>query len=117
MTEQAYVPTRVLAGHKTNPCNDAIHIEAGEHSYTIHTPAGIQRLDFQNGPIKEVGTNGVTLEVLLTIVADRLRVHQNSQFVNEFNERAFESVRDAMFHLKARTAARELRGVEGTHEI
>jgi hypothetical protein len=31
---------------------------------------------FQNGPIAEVGVNGVTHEVLLAIVADRLRSFQ-----------------------------------------
>jgi hypothetical protein len=116
MSEQAYVP-RVLTAHQTNPCNGAIRLEAGEHHYVIHTPVGVQRLDFQNGPIKEVGTNGVTLEVLLTIVADRLRVYQASPFANEWNARSLAHVEGAFAQLCARTAEREARGVEGTHEV
>lgn len=71
---------------------------------------------FQNGPIKEVGVNGITNEALLAIVEDRLAGFQSGPFACPENAAALGSVRDAMLFLAKRTAAREARGVEGTHK-
>ncbi len=72
---------------------------------------------FQNGPIGEVGVNGLTHEVLLAIIADRLRSFQAGQFACSENAAALESVEAAQRSLKSRTEARLARGVEGTHKI
>lgn len=71
---------------------------------------------FQNGPIKERGVNGVTQEVLLEIVADRLRSFQAGPFANLYNACALDHVEKALEQLRARTKERESRGVEGTHQ-
>ena len=71
---------------------------------------------FQDGPVDQ-GINGVTNEVLLAILEDRLLGFQGGPFSHESNEVALEHVRAAMQALQARTAEREARGVEGTHTV
>ncbi len=41
---------------------------------------GFQRINFQEGPIKEVGINGLTNEDLIVMVIERLEGFQNSEF-------------------------------------
>src|SRR5580700_7051109 len=47
-------------------------------------------IDFQNGPIKEAGVNGVTQEALLAIVIDRLRSFQAGPFASDYNAMALD---------------------------
>jgi hypothetical protein len=112
--------------HKVNPCNDLVEIaimdEPGSggahHNYLLYWPIenGLRHLQigFQKGPIKEVGVNGVTQEALLAIVAHRLECFQAGPFACEENAQALEHVNAALAVLKARTLARQKRGVEGT---
>jgi hypothetical protein len=71
---------------------------------------------FQNGPIKEVGINGITQEALLAIVIDRLQSFQNGPFPSEENGLALDHCRLALNLLKLRTMNRLTRGVEGKTE-
>ena len=71
---------------------------------------------FQNGPIPDVGVNGVTQEALLAIVIDRLASFQAGPYACEENRAALAAVREGLGHLKRRTLARMARGVEGTHQ-
>ena len=71
---------------------------------------------FQNGPIKEVGVNGVTQEALLAIAIDRLKSFQAGPFASEYNERALHYCRLALNEMQTRTRERMARGVEGTHQ-
>jgi hypothetical protein len=71
---------------------------------------------FQNGPIKEVGVNGVTGEALLAIVIDRLRSFQAGPYACEDNAVALAHCEKALYALQGRTRKRIARGVEGTHE-
>lgn len=71
---------------------------------------------FQNGPIAEVGVNGVTHEVLLEIIIDRLKCFQNGPFANSFNGQALGFLQAAQDLLTARTRERMSRGVEGMHQ-
>ena len=55
------------------------------HAYEVSGYAGKSGansvlIEFQNGPINEAGVNGLTHEVLLAIVADRLRSFQQGPF-------------------------------------
>jgi hypothetical protein len=75
-----------------------------------------ETLCFQQGPIKEAGVNGVTQEVLLAIVIDRLRAFQASQFSCRENAIALTKCEEALMWLQRRTVARIKRGVEGTHQ-
>ena len=93
------------------------------HEYLIKLPSpdnsvGVEgrqfEISFQNGPINENGTNGVTHEVLLAIVADRLRAFQSGQFACRENALALTKLEESMHWLHSRTRARMSRGVEGT---
>jgi hypothetical protein len=123
---------RELTAHKVNSCNEAITIEVWDepgqggacHHYrmTIDRDPGVsinsanlQQLFFQNGPIAEVGTNGITHEALLAILVDRLQGFQSGPFACDTNADALRHVKDAMECLHGRTRERMVRGVEGTH--
>lgn len=70
---------------------------------------------FQNGTVPDRGVNGITQEVLLAIVADRLRGFQSGPFACRENALALTKVEEAMHWLQQRTLSRMRRGVEGTH--
>ncbi len=136
--------SRELHEHKVNPANDTLKIEvldepgAGgahhayfvsgadhesnpswgvlvEHALAADTEHGIGVV-FQNGPINEAGVNGVTHEVLLAIVADRLRSFQAGPYACRENALALTKIEEAQHWLQSRTRARMVRGVEGTHK-
>lgn len=116
---------RELTSHKVNGCNDALKIEVldepgsggANHEYRIYVPSGTDCfIEFQNGPIKEVGTNGLTHEALLAIVIDRLEGFQRGPFAHAYNADALTSCRSALASLQQRTRDRLARGVEGTYE-
>lgn len=73
-------------------------------------------INFQNGPIKEYGVNGITQEVLLAIVIDRLRGFQSAQFACRENAIALTKIEEALMWLQRRTVSRIKRGVEGTNQ-
>ncbi len=72
---------------------------------------------FQNGPIGEVGVNGVTHEILLAILIDRIEGFQRGKFATIENQIALDHLRAAQSTLKFRTQQRLARGVEGTHKV
>jgi hypothetical protein len=74
------------------------------------------RISFQNGPIKEVGVNGVTQEALLAIVIDRLECFQAGPYSTVMNAQALTHCRSALDCLQERTRERIKRQVEGTHQ-
>lgn len=119
------VVMRRIHDHKVNPANDRIEIAVTDapgagganHAYLIYIDGqGTINLDFQNGPIAEVGVNGVTQEVLLAIVIDRLRSFQAGSYACRENALALTKLEEAQHWLLARTRARMARGVEGTHQ-
>lgn len=86
--------------------------------YTIRIPHGPDiTLNFQNGPIGDVGVNGITNEALLAIVLDRLNFFQEEKYRCWENANAIIKVEEALHWLHARTFERLQRGVEGTHEV
>jgi hypothetical protein len=64
----------------------------------------------------EAGVNGISNEVLLTIVEDRLKGFQSGPYACRENALALTHVQDAMHWLHHRTRERVQRGVEGTSE-
>lgn len=74
-------------------------------------------IDFQYGPVKEKGVNGVTNEDLLNIVRLRLEAFQNSEFKCVENNIAIQSIKTALYALEHRTTKRTSRGVEGTYVV
>ena len=91
------------------------------HHYSIYNAQneypedGSQLCDvmFQNGPIQEVGVNGVQQEDLLAIVIDRLSAFQAGPFANAYNAEALDHCQKALSALHRRTTDRLARGVEG----
>lgn len=128
---------REITTHKVNGCNDALTVLAvdepgsggANHVYHIVqdgtkavqggpvAPGFVYAIPFQNGPIKEVGTNGLTHEALTAIVIDRFEAFQRGPFKSDDNEEALNHYRLAMAALKRRTEKRLARGVEGTHAV
>ena len=74
-------------------------------------------VNFQNGPIKEAGVNGVMNEDLIVMILDRLNGFQESQFKCRENAIAITKLEEALLWLNKRTLDRERRNVEGTHTI
>lgn len=118
---------RELTGHKVNPANDVLLVEAidgpgpggASHEYTITTPPpnGVATvIKFQNGPINEAGVNGITHEALLAILIDRMEGFQSGPYANSYNAAALDHLRSAQGVLLDRTRERMSRGVEGTHK-
>lgn len=70
---------------------------------------------FQNGPLKTAGCNGITQEVLLAIVIDRLQSFQSGPFACTANAEALEHCTNALEALQRRTKDRLARQVEGTN--
>ncbi len=131
---------RELNGHKVNPANDVLSIMATDepgsggasHRYTITgfdtssnvalAGSGIEPKSetvilFQNGPINEVGVNGLTHEALLAIVIDRMQAFQKGPYSCRENAIALTKMEEAQHWLLHRTRERMARQVEGTHAL
>lgn len=94
---------------------DAVH-PAG-HRYVIQHPDYFaSEVLFQNGPVKEVGINGITNEALLAVVLHRLR-ELNKQFPCRENSLAITNIEQGVMWLEARTKDRIQRKVEGLNKV
>lgn len=129
---------RFLNDHQVNPANDTLSVRVidepgaggAHHAYLIEgfdnttnpsdpddQDANTTLILFQNGPINDVGVNGVTHESLLAVVADRLRSFQKGPYSCKANACALTHIEEAMHWLQQRTIERMRRGVEGTHVV
>lgn len=117
---------REITSHKVNGANSqlSIHVmdEPGiggaSHVYRVGFPDGYTcDINFQNGPILQASVNGLTHEVLLAILIDRLGSFQGGNYACIENEYALANLRTAEGWLRRRTQSRIDRGVEGTHII
>jgi hypothetical protein len=77
----------------------------------------LAKVDFQEGPIKECGVNGVCNEDLIAMVVTRLEHFQNSEFKCRENALAITKLEEALLWLRKRTMGRENRGIEGTNQV
>lgn len=103
--------TKVIAKDKPGQGN-------ANHHYDIEAVASgvvLGVVSFQDGPIKEVGVNGVMNEDLIAIVIDRMRGFQSGEYACRDNEIALTKLEEALMWLRNRTNEREARGVEGTN--
>jgi hypothetical protein len=120
---------RELTSHKVTGVNDGITLSVvdepghggANHDYTaewVQKDGRMQcyRIKFQNGTLPEVGVNGLTHEVLLSILIDRLEGFQRGKFVCWNNALALDHLREAQRTLLERTKERLARGVEGIHK-
>lgn len=110
-----------ITAHKANGLNEAITILAldkpgaggAHHVYELGGAGATVRLEFQNGPVKETGLNGISNEALLAVVAHRLECFQAGKFASEDNGDALGFTKSALTSLKKRTLKRVQQGVEG----
>lgn len=119
---------RTLTDHQVNLANDKLIVTvmdcpgAGGANHLYHVDGGdCEPVDiiFQNGPISTDGNgvNGLTHEVLLSIVADRLKSFQSGPYACKANACALTHIEEAQHWLQQRTIERMRRGVEGTHMV
>lgn len=131
---------REITSHRVNPANDKLTITVTDepgagganHLYMIEgfdtetnlscpfkarhgSSAKHSTIIFQNGPIGEAGVNGITQEVLLAIIIDRLQSFQKGPYACRENALALTKLEEAKHWLFSRTLDRMTRGVEGTH--
>ena len=75
---------------------------------------------WQNGPLgrgaERKKPNGAFVETVIEAAAQRIRFYQQSKFACERNANALFHLESALAELEARTAERDTRGVEGTHD-
>lgn len=77
----------------------------------------LAEINFQEGPIKEFGVNGVANEDLIAMVIRRLEGFQDSEFKCRENAIAITKLEESLMWLRKRTNGRENRKVEGTHVV
>jgi len=131
---------RQLTDHKVNGLNEALDIyvmdEPGaggaNHRYLItigeyeeDNPDSVE-IHFQEGPIKDAGVNGISIEAIMALALDRLRGFQYATndagerttapgpFACRENALALTHLEEALMWLQKRTRDRMSRGVEGT---
>lgn len=116
---------RQVTSHKINGLNETLDVdvlsEPGEGGasqwYRIvnrDTQQVMCDLQFQVGNPNEIGVNGISNEVLLAIVVDRLTGFQSGRFRSGLGEIALNKLNQCMRALRRRTQERTARGVEGT---
>lgn len=76
----------------------------------------LTNINFQKGPVKEVGLNGCFIPDLLQIVINELQQFQNSDYRCTENTLAIKHLYQAVGFLRKRTEGRRERGVLGTYE-
>lgn len=108
--------TKWACGEKSNGANHTYIIERSQPEGSERPEVPFVQINFQNGPIKEVGeVNGVMNEDLIAIVIDRLQGFQESEFKCRENAIAITKLEESLLWLRKRTMDRERRGVLGTH--
>lgn len=91
------------------PCHFAVE--------NVETGYKLAEVNFQEGPIKECGINGVNNEDLILMVLTRLEAFQNTEFECRENAMAITKLEEALMWLRKRTNDRAARNVEGTSKI
>ncbi len=75
----------------------------------------LSHITWQDGPIGEVGVNGLQLDDVIAACIVKLEEFQE-RLHSPYNESAVSHLRSALFALEQRTADREDRDVEGTEK-
>lgn len=133
IAERAVTPREVkrrITTHQVNEVNEGLQIlvfddpgpGGANHEYAVHivhsepgVPSWVESVDirFQKGGIATAGVNGLTQEVLLAIVIDRLECFQRGPYACRDNADALEFAEEALASLLNRTIKRTTQGVEG----
>lgn len=118
-----------LHDHKTSKLNrECINVyatdsrgEDGAHNkYVIDVrpfgggePVETCQLNFQDGPLKEAGANGITEQALLAVVLDRWRGFNDGPYRCRENSMMITKLEEALMWSEKRAGDRAKRGVEG----
>lgn len=86
------------------------------HVYKVIAGNQITNIDFQNGPIKSNGVNGLTNETLLAITIHRTK-YLDSLFPCNENKEAIDYMQKALDLFEQRTKDRIARQVEGLNKV
>jgi len=89
------------------------------HVYVIvdnKTGEAIETINFQKGPRKEEGLNGITDEDIARILEHRLKGFSDSEYADRYTLNAHSHAKASHQWLTDRKREREMRGVEGTSE-
>lgn len=116
---------RTLTTHLTKNVKINVLDEPGQggacHKYRVTydetATGGNKDIEFQNGPIKEYGVNGIPDEALYAILIDRLQSFQKGNYSCRENAIALTHLETALMWAQKRTHEREARGVEGTSTV
>ena len=104
----------------TEQCDRDIHSRTkwpNEYSHiAVDHSANTITFKIQNGPIKEVGKNGVQLTAMIEVAAHMI-AELSVKYPCEENRLTLDCLSQAMKYQNERTANRETRGVEGTSKI
>lgn len=84
------------------------------HHYQVLIGSQQATIEFQRGPVKDNGVNGLTNEALLAILINRTQ-HLDDKFPCKENKEAIYHMGAALEWLNQRTQARLQQGVEGTN--
>lgn len=90
--------------------------ERDGHIYHLHAGELETELRFQQGPVSEVGVNGIQNEQLIAVLVHRIGV-LNKAFPCRENSLAVTKLEEALLWLEKRTQDRRRRGVEGKNEL
>jgi len=91
--------------------NDTVYIDPD----LVTAEESLCVIEFQAGPIPEYGVNGLTNEVLIDVLVERIG-RLNKMFPCRENSLAITKLEEANHWLNARTARRQAVGIEGKHE-
>ena len=104
--------TEIVANHKL----DADGKPAGGQT----TGIGFS-IVWQDGPLgrgpDRLPPNGAFVETVIAAALDRIKFYNDTEFRCRENSLAITHLEEALHWLQHRTAEREARGVEGTHEV
>lgn len=97
-------------------------VDEDENPTGGHTSGRGISIDWQDGQLRnseggDVAPNGAFVEGVIAAAIDRLEFFQVSKFRCRENALAITKLEEALHWLGHRTAAREARGVEGTHDL
>lgn len=125
---------RELMTHAVNEINEALRVEADDETKSIgggcnrykvsvraygewHPLVTVNFHQRTTGPAENsLQVNGLTNEVLLAVLIDRLQGFQKGPFSCRENALALTKLEEGLHWLNARTREREARGVEGDHK-
>lgn len=105
------VTTTHLEGPEFGAPGHFYNVNIGSEEFPVCFP-----IDFQHGPVKANGVNGLTNEALLAILIHRTGILDEA-FPCEENKAALVHMRTALALFESRTKNRIDRGVEGENKV